>query len=255
MSNKNSKIQQEEQKMSRKIVMTGLHNKGGCGKTELATLIIDAMRSHGVVKAFDNDSEAPKLSNFSKIEAEHIQLHELDCNGHIRAESLNINRMDAAARWIENGSTEVTYIDNGSPSFQPFLSYFSADAVESYGSIGVDFIVVTIVTADRITHRAPVELLNAYGNAVKYIIVENEHFGKIDYDDFAFAAAGVEYQIFKMEKLTAAQNESLVAVRDKGLLLSSAITSQEFSIVQKSRLNKIKTAFESGFFAAMEDLK
>lgn len=235
----------------KKILFTIAHSKGGIGKTEIAALTIDALlKQYGIsaVKVYDNDSETPKLSMFKSIKPRHIQLYKLDSNGHVKAESLNIDNLAPVTDELENGKAQVVFVDNGSPSFQPFLSYFQANAVEMFKEqYDVEFIVITIVTADKVTHRAPIELLNSYGKSVKYVLIENEHFGEITYDTSVFDDAGAEYAIFKLERLTNAQYDTLIAAREKGMLLSEAITSKEFSLIHKSRLNTIQKSFEGPF--------
>jgi hypothetical protein len=237
----------------KKTIMAIAHSKGGVGKTEESVLIIDALLDQNIkLKVYDNDSESPKLSTYKKAKAEHIQLYELDSEGYVKAESLNITKMDSIGFELENGKSDIVYVDNGSPSFQPFISCFTAEVAEAYWNMGIDFIVITIITADKITHRAPIDLLNVYGRSVKYLIIENEHFGKVEFDETYYLDAGVKYQILKTEKLTPAQLETLIQVRDNGLLLSEALTSSDFSLLQKSRISKIKNAFETPFQKILE---
>ena len=238
-----------------KVVVTSAHAKGGIGKTEISCLAIDALiKQYGqsAVKVYDNDSETPKLSKFKSINPQHIQLYKLDGNGHVKAESLHIDNMAPVADELENGNAQAVFIDNGSPSFQPFLSYFQANTVDMFKALGVEFVVLTIVTADKVTHNAPIELLNSYGTSVKYILIENEHFGEINYDASTFDDAGVDYAIFKMERLTNAQYDTLILAREKGMLISEAVMSKDFGLVHKSRLNTIKAAFEGPFLDILE---
>lgn len=242
--------------LMKRLCISIMHSKGGCGKSEIAALTADALQNkYGTenLKIYDNDSETPKLSGYLSAKAEHIQLYKLDSRGHVKAESLDINKMFPVANELEHSNKSIVLVDNGSPSFQPFISFFQADAVDMYREIGVDFLIVTVVTADKITHKAPIELLSSYGSSVKYIVIENEHFGEVTFDDSFFESAEVDYSIFKMEKLTSAQNTTVMKVRDKNLLLSEAIISKEFSLVEKSRLKTVKKAFDIPFLSIIEE--
>ena len=51
------------------------------------------------------------------------------------AESLNIDAHHAIGNELEYGDNNIIVVDNGSPSFQPFLSYFQVNVVEAFKSI------------------------------------------------------------------------------------------------------------------------
>ena len=252
----NDKSAPTAQALSRKLCLSMLHSKGGCGKSEISVLIIDALKEafgKNSLKAYDNDSKTPMLSGYAGASAEHIQLYKLDIGGNVKAESLSINKMNPIASELEHSGKNLVYVDNGSPSFEPFVSFFQADSVDMFSEIGVDFIIITTVTAVKVTHGAPLELLNHYGSSVKYIVIENEHFGEVTFDDTFYEKSGVQYSVFKMEKLTKAQDETLVRARNMNLLLSEAIHSKEFSLVEKSRLKTIKKSFDIPFLSILRD--
>lgn len=222
--------------------------KGGVGKSWISTQMASYLNSFDFsVKYYDNDSETPRLSQYQALNAEHIQLYKLDDDGHVKAESLNINAMDAITHELEHGENDIIMIDNGSPSFQPFLSYFQYNTIELFNSIGVEFIIVIPISRDKVTHAAPLELLNSYGNKVRYILIENEHFGEFEYDVSAFENMDVEYSIIKMERYTNAQMQDINDAQKFNLLLDEAIKSQAFNLVSKSRLSTAKASFENVF--------
>lgn len=66
----------------------------------------------------------------------------MDDEGHIYAESLNIDAQHTIANELEHGDNNIIVVDNGSPSFQPFLSYFQVNVLDAFNSIDVEFIVV-----------------------------------------------------------------------------------------------------------------
>lgn len=236
-----------------KTLISIMSSKGGVGKTLIAASAANCITSFNVnIKFYDNDSETPRLSQYKSLESEHIQLYRLDSDGHVRAESLNINAMDIITDELENGVNDIILVDNGSPSFQPFLSYFQYNTIELFNSINVDFIVVIPISKDKVTHNAPIELLNSYGNIVKYILIENEHFGEFDYDTSAFDKMNVRYSVIKMERYTNAQMEDINKAQELNLLLSEAVRSKEFNLVSKSRLSMAQTSFKNVFMSILD---
>ena len=242
--------------MKTKTVITIMASKGGLGKSFIATLVASSLIHLGSkTKFYDNDSETPVLSGYKSLEAEHIQLFKVDDDeGHIAAESLNIDAHHAIGNELEYGDNNIIVVDNGSPSFQPFLSYFQVNVVEAFKNIGVDFVVVIPVSKDSVTHNAPHELLASYGNSVKYIIVENEHFGEFEYDTSAFDIKQVKYAVIKMQRYTQSQMADINRAQELNLLLSEAITSREFNLVSKSRLSMAQKLFEDLFIQILNNL-
>lgn len=237
----------------KKTVISVLAAKGGVGKSVVSTQIADSMiNSNLKIKCYDNDSETPRLSQYKSLKSKHIQLYRLDSDGHVRAESLNINVMDTLTDELENGVHDIVLVDNGSPSFQPFLSYFQYNTIKLFNTIDVDFIMVIPISKDKITHTGPIEVLNSYGNKVKYILIENEHFGEFEYDVSAFDAMDVEYSIMKMERYTNAQMQDINKAQELNLLLSEAVRSKEFNLVSKSRLSMAQTSFENVFMRILD---
>lgn len=241
--------------MKTKTVITIMASKGGLGKSYIATLVASSLIHLGSkTKFYDNDSETPVLSGYKSLKTEHIQLFRVDNEGHICSESLNIDAQHTIANELECGDNKIVVVDNGSPSFQPFLSYFQVNVVEAFKNIGVDFVVVIPVSKDSVTHNAPHELLASYGNSVKYIIVENEHFGEFEYDTSAFDIKQVKYAVIKMQRYTQSQMADINRAQELNLLLSEAITSREFNLVSKSRLSMAQKLFEDLFIQILNNL-
>lgn len=240
--------------MKTKTVITIMASKGGLGKSFIATLVASSLIHLGYkTKFYDNDSETPVLSGYKSLKTEHIQLFKVDNEGHIAAESLDINAHHAIGNELEYGDHEIIVIDNGSPSFQPFLSYFQVNVVEAFKSIGVEFIVAIPIAKDKVTHSAPIEVLNSYGNRVKYVLIENEHFGEFEYDTSAFDIKKVKYAVIKMQRYTQSQMADINRAQELNLLLSEAITSKEFNLVSKSRLSMAKKLFEDLFIQILNN--
>lgn len=236
-------------------MITIMASKGGLGKSFIATLVASSLIHLGSkTKFYDNDSETPVLSGYKSLEAEHIQLFKVDDDeGRIAAESLNIDAHHAIGNELEYGDNNIIVVDNGSPSFQPFLSYFQVNVVEAFKSIGVEFIVVIPIVKDKVTHSAPIEVLNSYGKKVKYILVENEHFGEFDYDTSIFDIKQVQYAVIKMQRYTPSQLADINKAQELNLLLSEAIMSKEFNLVSKSRLSMAQELFQKLFLQILNN--
>lgn len=240
----------------KKTVIVVTSAKGGVGKTDITTKIASSItKLNQKIKFYDNDSETPRLLEYKALQAEHIQLYKLDNEGHVKAESLNINKMDVITNELEHGIHEIVVVDNGSPSFQPFLSYFQVDTIDMFKEIDVEFIIVVPIAKDKVTHAAPLELLSSYGQSVKYILVENEHFGEFDYDTTAFEKCDVDYAVIKIERYTNAQMQDINRAQSHNLLLDEAIQHKDFNLVSKSRLNKAQKQFQNVFIDILNDFQ
>ncbi len=238
----------------KKLVISVLSSKGGVGKTFISAITASSLNTLGYkIKFYDNDSESPLFSTYQSLRAEHIQLFKVDDEGHIYAESLNIDAQHTIANELEHGDNNIIVVDNGSPSFQPFLSYFQVNVLDAFNSIDVEFIVVIPISKDKITHNAPLEVLASYGKKVKYILVENEHFGEFDYDTSIFDIKQVQYAVIKMQRYTPSQLADINKAQELNLLLSEAIISREFNIVSKSRLTIAQELFQNLFLKILND--
>jgi hypothetical protein len=219
--------------------------KGGMGKSLISKFVANLLvKMDEKVKFFDNDSETAKFRQIKRFNAEHIQLFELDQDGKPKAESLNIDKMNTIVEAIESGEYSRILIDNGSPSFQAFQSFFTIEALEMLNEVGVKLVFICPTTQDSITHTAPKELVATYGDLVQYIVVENEHFGSFDFDLSEFEKANVEVAKLKLEAFTTSQLETIKKVEVNHLSLDEAIGSKMFTLVEKSRLVKIRNGFE-----------
>ena len=104
-----------------------------------------------------------------------------------------------------------------------------------------------------VTHNAPLEVLASYGKKVKYILVENEHFGEFDYDTSIFDIKQVQYAVIKMQRYTPSQLADINKAQELNLLLSEAIMSKEFNLVSKSRLTIAQELFQNLFLKILND--
>ena len=243
-----------------KTLITVLSGKGGVGKSQISVSVAQAIMNKYSLICFDNDSQVPTLSKYKSLNAKNIMIYDLDDDGEILPETLDITKLDEIAYEIENGENEVVLVDNGSSSFNPFLSAFSVEAIEMlYQEIlNFNYIVVIPVTADITTHKNAFEILSRYSNLAKYIIVENYHFGKFDFYNTEigklFEANRSVIINVKLERYTDSFLKMHEKMRDLHITKEEAINSREFQLIEKSRIRKMKKDFDDVFLTIIDNL-
>ena len=243
-----------------KTLISILSGKGGVGKSQISVSIAQSLNQEYSIKCFDNDSQVPTLSKYKSLNAKHIMIYDIDEDGEIKPETLDITRLDEISSEIEYGRNEIVLVDNGAASLNPFLSAFSVEAIEMlYQEItDVNFIVVIPVTADETTHKSALEILNRYSVLAKYIIIENYHFGRFD---FYNTPIGKIFQSnrsviinVKLERHTDSFLKMHEKMRDLNLTKEEALNSKDFQLIEKSRIRIMKRDFDDVFLTIVNSL-
>ena len=243
-----------------KTLISILSGKGGVGKSQIAVSIAQSLKQEYSIKCFDNDSQVPTLSKYKSLNAKHIMIYDIDQDGEILPETLDITKLDEIAFEIENGNNEIVLVDNGAASFNPFMSAFSVEAIEMlYQEISnFNFIVVIPVTADITTHKSALEILTRYSILAKYIIVENYHFGIFD---FLNTPIGKLFESnrsviinVKLQRYTDSFLKMHEKMRDLNLTKEEALDSKDFQLIEKSRIRKMKKDFDDVFLTIIDNL-
>jgi microcompartment protein CcmK/EutM len=243
-----------------KTLISILSGKGGVGKSQISVSIAQSLKQEYTLKCFDNDSQVPTLSKYKSLNAKHIMIYDIDQDGEILPETLDITKLDEIAFEIENGNNEIVLVDNGSSSFNPFLSAFSLEAIEMlYQEISnFNFIVVIPVTADITTHKSAFEILTRYSILAKYIIIENYHFGKFDFFNTEigklFEANRSVIINVKLQRYTDSFLKMHEKMRDLNLTKEEALDSKIFQLIEKSRIRKMKKDFDDVFLSIIDNL-
>ena len=243
-----------------KTLISILSGKGGVGKSQISVSIAQSLKQEYSIKCFDNDSQVPTLSKYKSLNAKHIMIYDIDQDGEILPETLDITKLDEIAFEIENGNNEIVLVDNGAASFNPFLSAFSVEAIEMlYQEISnFNFIVVIPVTADITTHKSAFEILTRYSILAKYIIVENYHFGIFDFFNTPigklFESNRSVIINVKLQRYTDSFLKMHEKMRDLNLTKEEALDSKTFQLIEKSRIRKMKKDFDDVFLTIIDNL-
>lgn len=243
-----------------KTLITILSGKGGVGKSQISVSIAQSLKQEYSIKCFDNDSQVPTLSKYKSLNAKHLMIYDIDEDGEIKPETLDITRLDEISAEIEYGRNEIVLVDNGSSSFNPFLSAFSVEAIEMlYEEIAnFNFIVVIPVTADETTHKSALEILTRYSTLAKYIIIENYHFGRFDFYNTPigkiFQANRSVIINVKLERHTDSFLKMHERMRDLNLTKEEALNLKDFQLIEKSRIRIMKRDFDDVFLTIVNSL-
>jgi microcompartment protein CcmK/EutM len=243
-----------------KTLISILSGKGGVGKSQISVSIAQSLKQEYSIKCFDNDSQVPTLSKYKSLNAKHLMIYDIDQDGEILPETLDITKLDEIALEIENGNNEIVLVDNGSSSFNPFLSAFSVEAIEMlYQEISnFNFIVVIPVTADITTHKSAFEILTRYSILARYIIVENFHFGTFNFFNTPigklFESNRSVIINVKLQRYTDSFLKMHEKMRDLNLTKEEALDSKTFQLIEKSRIRKMKKDFDDVFLTIIDNL-
>lgn len=223
-----------------------LQGKGGVGKSFVSSLIVQYLRSKGKdVTAVDTDPVNATLAGYSSFDTVRLELME---NG-----SLIERNFDKLIEQVISEESNFV-IDNGAASFIP-LSYYIAenDAINLIGENEKQVIIHTVITggqAMRDTLAGFASLLEQMPANVEIVVWLNEFFGDIEADGKTFE----EMKVYQNNKdrirgiITIARQTGSTFGEDIKLMLDSKLTfdeiaqSENFGIMSKSRLSKVKKA-------------
>ena len=148
-----------------KKLLTLWPQKGGIGKSFVATLIFDYLRERGVrVKAFDLD-HANSTFQRHVPEAEFIDTD-------VDADKLGV--LDPLVRELTDGSAEIVLADNRASGGDKLELYFEENrlvALQAEARIALVFVIVVVDDKDAISQVA--NLVDAYGDCVRWLVARN----------------------------------------------------------------------------------
>ncbi|HGN0313162.1 TPA: P-loop NTPase [Proteus mirabilis] len=223
-----------------------LQGKGGVGKSFVSSLIAQYLRASGnPVTVIDTDPVNATLAGYKAFNAERLELME--------GGSLIERNFDKLIEQVVEVDTNFV-IDNGAASFIP-LSYYIAenDAINLIGENGKQVIIHTVITggqAIRDTLAGFASLVEQMPGNAEIIVWLNEFFGDIEAEGKTFEEMKVYQQnkdrvrgIVRIARQTGSTfGEDVKLMLDSKLTFDEVATSEDFKLMAKSRLAKIKNS-------------
>ncbi|EPW5305637.1 P-loop NTPase [Escherichia coli] len=236
----------EEKETKMKQVHFTLQGKGGVGKSFVSSLIAQYLRASGnPVTVVDTDPVNATLAGYKAFNAERLELME--------GGSLIERNFDKLIEQIVEVDTNFV-IDNGAASFIP-LSYYIAenDAINLIGENGKQVIIHTVITggqAIRDTLAGFASLVEQMPGNAEIIVWLNEFFGDIEAEGKTFEEMKVYQQnkdrvrgIVRIARQTGSTfGEDVKLMLDSKLTFDEVAVSENFKLMAKSRLAKIKNS-------------
>lgn len=236
----------EEKETKMKQVHFTLQGKGGVGKSFVSSLIAQYLRASGnPVTVVDTDPVNATLAGYKAFNAERLELME--------GGSLIERNFDKLIEQVIEVDTNFV-IDNGAASFIP-LSYYIAenDAINLIGENGKQVIIHTVITggqAIRDTLAGFASLVEQMPGNAEIIVWLNEFFGDIEAEGKTFEEMKVYQQnkdrvrgIVRIARQTGSTfGEDVKLMLDSKLTFDEVAVSEDFKLMAKSRLAKIKNS-------------
>jgi shikimate kinase len=221
-----------------------LQGKGGVGKTTVATHLAQYIQSTGAQpRCFDTDPVNHSFARYQSLKVSAVDVTTVERE--IEAHALD--------RLIETlCSTDGPFvIDSGATNFEPLWKYFIENEIlQLLADNGRRvFLHVVVVGGPGMLHT--LEGFEAIAKSIpdpRIFLWKNEHFGRVMNDDGRqFEQLGVysqnENKIAGVIVLPARDHAfgfDINRMLTKGLTFDEAITSADFNIVAKSRLNRVR---------------
>lgn len=223
-----------------------LQGKGGVGKSFISALLVQFIRGAGhQVTAVDTDPVNATLAGYKAFGTQRLELME----GGSLVER-NFDRL--IEQIVEEDSNFV--IDNGAASFIP-LSYYIAenDAFSIIGDNDKQVVIHTVVTggqAMRDTLGGLATILEQMPGNARLIVWLNEFFGDIEAEGKGFEEMKVYvnnkdriHGIVRIARQTGSTfGEDVKLMLDRKLTFEEVNQSEDFKLMSKSRLTKVKNA-------------
>lgn len=223
-----------------------LQGKGGVGKSFISSLLVQYLRSIGLdVTAVDTDPVNATLAGYKAFNTQRLELMD--------GGSLVERNFDGLIEQVvEQKGTFV--IDNGASSFIPLSYYINENDVFSIiGDNNKQVVIHTVVTggqAMRDTLGGLATILEQMPKNVRLIVWLNEFFGDIEADGKEFEEMKVYlnnkeriHGIVRIARQTGSTfGEDVKLMLDRKLTFDEVNQSEDFKLMSKSRLAKVKTA-------------
>ncbi|UTO27677.1 nucleotide-binding protein [Bartonella harrusi] len=228
--------------------MTNIHmtlqGKGGVGKSFVASLVMQYLLENKIeVKGIDTDPVNQTFANYKNFNVKHLKLLE---------QSVVIPRnFDTLMEELLNSNCQYV-IDNGATTFLPLAYYLKEnEAFDILSAAKKNVIIHTIITGGQAladTLSGLFSICTQIPKTADIVVWKNEFFGPIKANEKSFE----EMKVFQETKerisaiITIPQQtsstfgEDIKTMLDKKLTFNEVTNSNEFSIMAKSRLARVK---------------
>ena len=221
-----------------------LQGKGGVGKSFVASLIAQYLADQGRLQGcFDTDPVNGSLQTIPALAAEPVEL--------LTKNVLNVKGVDHLIQSIVTAKLDVV-VDNGAASFLSLSRYLVENDIASVlRERGISMVVHTVVTGGANgmdTLKGLETLIKAFAPGAQVVVWVNEFFGPARYKgtDFEHTAIFQENhsQIQGVVYLRQLDSEmfapNLADMLDRSMTFAEAEKSDDFMLMEKSRLFRIK---------------
>lgn len=223
-----------------------LQGKGGVGKSFIAALIAQYLRSQGRTMAcIDTDPVNSTFAGYTDFKVDRIELMD--------GGTLNERKFDDVIERVVSEDSDFV-IDNGSASFIPLSNYLvENDAINVLTKNGKRVVIHTVVTGGQAildTLAGFKSLASQLPENVELVVWLNEFFGEIEADGKQFEQMKVYDQhrdrvsgivrIYRQTGSTFGKDVQLML--DKKMTFDQVAKSETFGLMAKQRLSTVKRA-------------
>lgn len=216
-----------------------LMGKGGVGKSFVATLLAEHLRSSGArLYCADTDPTNPTFSRYAAFSAEHINIVTPDMN-------IDKGNFDGLIEKLLSHDGD-SVIDNGASSFLPMMSYMVENRVVNFLESNGKDVLIHAVLVGGIGMDETVRMLGDILNTLpaRVVVWENELFGAVEKNGVAFldsefykdAKDRIQGVIRIVSRSEDTYGKDLHKLTSSHLSIGDAIASPDFRIMSKERL-------------------
>jgi len=232
-----------------------LQGKGGVGKSLIAVLIAQYLKSKGgKVICADTDPVNATFTQYASLDVAHVEI----------AEGGNViqRKFDPLMEMIISTDADFV-IDNGAATFMPLTRYLAEnDIFQIMSEGGKQVYVHTVLTGGQAitdTYNGFAVLLGKVNNFAKVVVWENEFWGKVEYEGHPITASKIFKEADKSGKIAGvvkiidrSQSDTFVGdmiqMTKSHMTLADVMASSDFNFLAKNRLQKVV----NGVFAELD---
>jgi hypothetical protein len=222
-----------------------LQGKGGVGKSLVASLVAQYLADQGRLEGcFDTDPVNGSLQTIPALKAKAVEL--------LAGDQLNVKGVDRLVESIVSAKSDIV-VDNGAASFLPLSRYLVENDIPTVLSEhGASMVLHTVVTGGGNgldTLKGLDALVGHFVPGAAIVVWVNEFFGPARFDGTDFEDTNVYKEhasklrgmvyLRKLDPVMFAPN--LAAMLERHMTFAEAAASDDFMLMEKSRLFRVKT--------------